>query len=65
MYVIFMPIVAILYLITVTVLSYRLGKTKTENPKMAAIIGFVLAFLPPLALIYLAVLLFKEEVSIV
>ncbi|WP_241242387.1 hypothetical protein [Thalassotalea sp. G2M2-11] len=62
---IFIPIIAILYLIIITVLSYRLGKTKTDNPKMAAIIGFILACLPPFALIYLAVLVFKDEVSVV
>lgn len=46
-------------------LSYKLGVNKTENPKRAAIIGFLLAFLPPLALIYLVILLLKNDSEIV
>jgi hypothetical protein len=32
---------------------------------LAAVIGFVASFFPPLAIIYLVVLLLKEEISIV
>ena len=65
MYAILMFLGACLFIGTVTVVSYKLGERKTENPKMAALTGFLLAFLPPLALIYLAVLVFKEDVSVV
>ncbi|GAA0369216.1 hypothetical protein GCM10009092_36840 [Bowmanella denitrificans] len=53
------------FVIVVTMCSYKLGKTKTENPRLAALIGLLVAFLPPLALIYLAILLFKDDVAIV
>ena len=58
-------LLGMIYVSAVTLVSYKLGLTKTENPKVAAIIGFFASFFPPLALIYLAVLLFKEEVSLV
>lgn len=54
-----------LYLTVVTMLSYKLGVNKTEDPKRAAIIGFLLAFLPPLAFIYLVFLLLKDDSDIV
>jgi Na+-driven multidrug efflux pump len=49
----------------VTFASYRLGESKTENPKKAALLGFALSFLPPLALVYLVILFLKEENAIV
>lgn len=57
--------VALIYITCVTVLSYKLGMNKTENAKRAAIIGFLLSFIPPLALIYIAVLLLKQDSDIV
>jgi F0F1-type ATP synthase assembly protein I len=58
-------ILFILFVATVSWLSFYLGQTKTENPKASAVIGFLLAFLPPLALIYLIFLSLKEETSTV
>lgn len=57
--------VALIYITCVTVLSYKLGINKTENAKRAGIIGFLLSFIPPLALIYIAVLLLKQDSDIV
>lgn len=57
--------VALIYITCVTVLSYKLGMNKTENAKRAGIIGFLLSFIPPLALIYIAVLLLKQDSDIV
>ncbi len=54
-----------MYLVFVVGVSYRLGTYKTENATKAAMLGFVLSFLPPLALIYLIVLFLKEDVAIV
>ena len=65
MYTVFLPLIGLGYVALITYLAYRLGKTKSENPKVTAMIGFGLAFIPPLALIYLAVLVFKDEVDIV
>ncbi|GHF98689.1 hypothetical protein [Thalassotalea marina] len=58
-------IFAIIYFAIIVNLSYRLGQQKTENAQQAAVIGFVLAFVPPIALIYLAVLFFKDDTAIV
>lgn len=58
--------VAFLVFITVvTVLSYRLGRTKSESANVAAVIGFLLSFIPPFALIYLIVLSLKEDAATV
>lgn len=65
MFVAIILLVSLVYVSTITYVSYRLGVTKTENPKLSALVGFLLAFLPPLALIYLVVLLLRDEVSLV
>ncbi len=65
MYTVLLPLIALSWVALITYLAYRLGKTKSENPKVTAIVGFGLAFIPPLAAIYLAVLVFKDEVDIV
>jgi Na+-driven multidrug efflux pump len=54
-----------LFAATVTLVSYRLGLTKTDNARVAGLIGFLLSFLPPLALIYLVVLALKQDTAIV
>ena len=65
MFALIIALVVIAFVLAVTLTSYKLGKTKTENPKLAAMTGFLLCFLPPLALIYLVVLLFKEDAATV
>ena len=54
-----------LFIAVVAWLSFYLGRTKTENPKVAAMIGGMLAFIPPLALVYLAMLTLKADVDTV
>ncbi len=49
--------------ITTALVSYYLGKRKTETPKVVAAIGFFSAIIPPLALIYLMVLVFKKDIN--
>lgn len=56
---------AILFIGMMTWLTFRLGKTKTDNPKTAAITGFLLSFFPPFVLIYVVILLMKQDVDIV
>ncbi|WP_371194459.1 hypothetical protein [Glaciecola sp. SC05] len=46
---------------TISIISYILGKRKTETPEIAAKIGFFLGLLPPLSLIYLIVLMLKQD----
>ncbi|WP_286233102.1 hypothetical protein [Thalassotalea sediminis] len=65
MWIILIAAIYLLYLTFIIGVSYRLGTYKTDNAKRAAILGFVLSFLPPLALIYLVVLFLKEDVAIV
>ncbi|WP_416305449.1 hypothetical protein [Neptunicella sp. SCSIO 80796] len=65
MFALLLVVVFLLFAGTISWCSYKLGQTKTENPRMAATIGFGLSFLPPLALIYLVVLLLKEDAAIV
>tara|TARA_R110000868_G_scaffold88008_4_gene245579 strand:- start:72 stop:302 length:231 start_codon:yes stop_codon:yes gene_type:complete len=49
--------------VVMTAVSYYLGKRKTATPILAAIIGFFSAIIPPLALIYLIVLVLKRDIK--
>ena len=49
------------FVILGTIISFKLGLTKTDNPRVTAFVGFLLSFFPPLGLIYLAVLALKED----
>ncbi|MFT5756814.1 MAG: hypothetical protein ACI9LM_001539 [Alteromonadaceae bacterium] len=51
-----------LSLFIVGALSYYLGKRKTSTPKVAALIGVLLCVVPPLNIVYLIVLLLKNDV---
>lgn len=42
-------------------LSYYLGKRKTNNPKVVALVGVLLCITPPLNLVYLFVLTLKND----
>ncbi|XOV77591.1 MAG: hypothetical protein ACFHVJ_11585 [Aestuariibacter sp.] len=44
-------------------ISYYLGKRKTQTPKMTALIGFLSAIMPPLAIIFLMALVLKDDVN--
>lgn len=55
----------VFYISSMTWLSYYLAKNKTENPKTSAILGFFLAFLPPIAFLYLIILSLKDEIDTV
>lgn len=56
---------AILFIATITTLSYKLGLTRTDNARRTAIIGFFLSFLPPFALLYLVVLMMRDDAGTV
>lgn len=51
----------LIFIATVTWVSYELGDVKRLNPKLSGCIGFVLSFLPPVALIYIAFLALREN----
>jgi hypothetical protein len=45
-------------------LSYYLARRKTTNPKLATVIGVLLCITPPLNIVYIIVLLLKNDVSL-
>jgi hypothetical protein len=53
----------LLSVIIISGLSYYLGKRKTQNVKTITFIGFLLSFMPPLGLIFVAILALKNDVS--
>ncbi|AVJ55845.1 hypothetical protein C5610_05650 [Idiomarina sp. OT37-5b] len=53
----------ILFAIVMAVLGYYLGKRKTTNPVLTAVIAALSALIPPLAIIFLIVLVLKEDVK--
>ena len=56
--------ISVIVIVIVTgVLSYYLGKRKTNTPIMATFIGVLLAFIPPLGLIYIAILVLKNDIN--
>lgn len=57
----FGQIVIVLALI-MAALGFYLGKRKTQTPVLAAVVGVLTAFIPPMALIYLAALVLKNDV---
>lgn len=44
-------------------LSYFLGKRKTSTPKIVALIGVLLCITPPLNIVYIIVLMLKNDES--
>jgi len=44
-------------------LSYYLGKRKTSTPKIATLIGVILCITPPLNIVYLIVLVLKNDIE--
>lgn len=51
----------LVFISTITWLSYKLGETKSMNAKMSSALGFFLSFIPPLALFYIGFLAFKND----
>lgn len=45
------------------VIGYYLGRHKTQNPAVAALLGGLFGLFPPLVLIYLTVLLLKNDIT--
>ena len=46
-----------------TSVSYLLGRRKTNRPFLMALVGGVLAVMPPLFVIYLVLILLKKDVA--
>lgn len=61
MFVFLFVVSCLVFISTITWLSYKLAETRTDKPSLFAIIGFCTSFIPPIALVFIAVLAFKEE----
>ena len=55
--------VVIVLAVIMAVLGYYLGRRKTQTPIFTTVIAIFTAFLPPLALIFLMVLVVKNDVN--
>lgn len=53
----------IVFILVVGVLSYYLGRRKTQTPILAGLLGLVLSIIPPFGLVYLVVLVLKKDVG--
>jgi hypothetical protein len=53
----------IIFALFVGVLSYYLGRRKTQTPVIACLFGIVLSVVPPFGLVYLIVLLLKNDIN--
>lgn len=53
----------IIFALIMGALCYYLGRRKTQNPVLAALLGVVLSLMPLFGLVYLMVLLFKKDLS--
>lgn len=54
----------VIFALLVGVISYFLGRRKTQSPIMAGVLGAVLSIVPLLGLIYLVVLMLKNDVNL-
>jgi EamA domain-containing membrane protein RarD len=62
----FAPYFALLYIafiLSMGGMCYYLGRRKTQTPVLAGILGTMLSIMPPLGLVYLAVLVLKNDVN--
>lgn len=53
--------IVIVWVMLITFLSYKLAIRKTKSVELVSTIGFFLAFIPPLAIIFILVLVFKKD----
>lgn len=56
-----MGLVLFVFMILIGIVSYVLGKRKTNTPIRAALLGFVFSFVPILGIIYIVYLIGKED----
>ncbi len=52
----------IIFALVTAALGYYLGRRKTQTPILTAVIGLFCGMLPPLALIFLMVLVLKNDI---
>jgi hypothetical protein len=52
----------LVFAVIMAAVCFYLGKRKTQTPVIASAIGFFAALIPPLAIIYLIVLVLKKDI---
>ncbi|MDX1537123.1 hypothetical protein [Arsukibacterium sp.] len=52
----------IVFILIMGVVSYYLGRRKTQTPVLTGLLGVVLSIIPPFGLLYLVVLVLKKDV---
>ncbi len=50
-----------IFMLIIGLLSYLLGRHKTSTPVITGVLGFFLAIVPPLGIIYLFILWFRKN----
>ena len=55
--------VVIVLAVVMALLGYYLGKRKTQTPILTAVVAFFTALVPPVALLFLVVLVLKNDVQ--
>lgn len=55
--------IIIIFAIFMVIVGYYLGKRKTTTPVVTSVIALFTAFVPPIALIFLIVLVLKKDVK--
>ena len=55
--------VVIALAVVMALLGYYLGKRKTQTPILTAVVAFFTALVPPVALLFLVVLVLKNDVQ--
>ena len=54
----------VIFALVVGVISYFIGRRKTQSPILAGVLGAVLSIVPLFGLIYLVVLMLKNDVNL-
>ena len=54
----------VIFALVVGVISYFIGRHKTQSPILAGVLGAVLSIVPLFGLIYLVVLMLKSDVNL-
>ncbi|MCH8492734.1 MAG: hypothetical protein LAT53_05815 [Idiomarina sp.] len=58
----FVLIFILIFGVIIGLVSYYLGRRKTQTPVLAGVLGFVLGLIPIFGIIYLVVLMLKKDV---
>ena len=53
----------LVFAVLIAAVSFDLGRRKTQTPVLAALLGGLLALVPPLGLLYLAVLMLRRDLA--